>query len=169
MKETEINKIINRELRSQGFSHKISDYGGQFHGESPFDGFAVTKEGFIYWEAKYMNKLQAFNFGKIENHQLDNMNVIRSLQSKAITIYPVGVFQPRKYFYLFLFDSKLIQYLKKSEKKSILKKELTILIGLKKCNIIKRNKISKKYETELKDIRSRIITVDFWKETFPCL
>lgn len=168
MLERDLNTTIRNGfeniLDKEYFSHKIADGMGGISIQNPFDGFAVIPEGHIYWEAKLLKPLKAFNFNVIEDHQYDKLNLIHDTRpDSSITIYPIGAFYPRKYYYLFIFDSELIRYIRSEGKKSVLKKEFTKLLEENLYLDIKRDKETKKYVIDFKDFEEKIITKDKWK------
>jgi penicillin-binding protein-related factor A (putative recombinase) len=163
MKEQQLNTTIKNGFQELGFASKISDGIGGLSVQNPFDGFAVNSLGFFYWEAKIIKPLKAWNFNTLEDHQFKNMNLIKNLQPTSYTLYPIGAFEPRKYFYLFIFDSELVKYLRIDEnKKSVLKKEFNQIIDLEQYLSIKRNKVSKKYEVDFDKLEEKIITKEYW-------
>lgn len=166
MLEKDVNRIITNAIKKDGFGFKIGDFATSqgFASESPFDLFGVLKEGFLYFESKFKRGNGAFNFSKIEDHQIRNLNLIKKLQPTAITLYPIGAYEPRKYFNVFLLDSPLVPYLQSKEKKSILKKEFLRLIELEMFIPIIRNKEKKEYEINLTNFLDKVITIEFWKD-----
>ncbi len=123
MKENDLNRIVNKGIKRYGFSHKIAD---PMHGtgaQNPFDGFSVFYKKSWYWESKLLKGYQAFNFKKIEEHQDVNLTYIKNETPESECLIILGVYEPRKYFDIFLFSIEYINELMKN-KKSILKKEL---------------------------------------------
>lgn len=166
MKESQLNTIITKSFRIKGFAHKIADPMGGTGIQNPFDGFAVLLGLNIFFESKLLKPLKAFNFNAIEEHQYANLELIKLLNESNICIYTIGVFEPYKYFYLFIFDHNLIKYLKSMDKKSILKKELLIFIDRGLFLNIVKNKEDKKYIVDLENLKEKMITIDTWEETF---
>ena len=164
MKESQLNTIINNSLKQHGFSHKISDGIGGISVQNPFDGFAVIGKNNIYFESKLIKPLKAFNFNIIEEHQIENMSLIKKQNPENVCIYTVGFYEPRKYFYLLIFDHVLIEKLLNIGRKSILKKELTILIN--RGIYYKIERIGNKYCICFNDIRDNIVTTTIWEEIF---
>jgi len=162
MKESNLNTIITNGLKELGFAHKISDPVGGTGSQLPFDGFAICLGEAIYFESKMLKPLKAWNFNSIEDHQYENLNFIKKEVPSSLCIYPIGAFEPRKYFYLFIFDSELIEYLRESGKKSILKKEFELLIEKKLHLNIQR--IDKKYHIDFSSIKSIIVDRQKWEE-----
>lgn len=124
MKEKDLNSIINRSFSRYGFSHKISD---PMHGtgiQNPFDGFSVFYDSPWYWESKLLKGYQAFNFKKIEKHQIDNLFFIKQELDHCYSLIILGIYEPRKYFDVLFFDITCIKNLINLNKKSLLKKEL---------------------------------------------
>lgn len=138
MLEKDLNSIINRSLSEYGFSHKIAD---PMHGtgtQKPFDGFSVFLNSSWYWESKFLKGYQAFNFKRIESHQMDSLLYIKKELDKVYSLIILGVYYPRKYFDLYFFDIDYIYNLIDS-KKSILKKELLDLKNNHSIKIIRKD------------------------------
>ena len=135
MKEKDLNSIINRSFSQYGFSHKIADGIGGISVQNPFDGFSVMHNLPWYWESKLLKGYKAFNFKKIEDHQIENLLKIKNgLGNNCCSLIILGVFEPRQYFDIFFFDISYIVKLM-NKKKSILKKEL---LELKKSDNYKK-------------------------------
>ena len=124
MNEQRLNTIINNNFKSIGFSHKIADPAQGVGSQRPFDGFSVFNQKNFYWETKLLKGYQAFSFGKIEEHQLLNLLLIKQKNQLAISLIILGVFIPYKFFDLFFFDINFIHKHILKGKKSFLKKEL---------------------------------------------
>ena len=165
MDESTLNTIIKNSFIVKGFfAHKISDPKGGYGIQNPFDGFAVVPNTVIFWEAKILkNSIKALNFNKIEEHQYNNLSLITNLaKEQTLNIYPFGIYLPRKAFYLFIFEHSAIEYLKKTEKTSILKKDFEYLIE-KELYVNIENKSLNEEEQKLLDItstKSRVFDVD---------
>lgn len=119
MNETHINRTIGKSL---DWYFKIPD--NAFLNKLPFDGFGVYKGYSIYWEAKYLNKPSAFNFSRLEDHQIQNLLEISKQNSEYIIpllliAVNFGRSDTRIYYYK---DIKEIAK-RKQNKESILKKE----------------------------------------------
>ncbi len=125
MKEKEINTIINNNFKRFGFSHKIADPMGGTGIQNPFDGFSVMNNTCMYWETKRLVDYQAFNFRKIEEHQIKNLKLIKDISSYTMCLIILAIWKSHKYLDLFFFDISYILYNRDIlGKKSILKKEL---------------------------------------------
>lgn len=125
-----LEKNLNHDLVSlfskHGWSWKIPDPDQraiQSGGKRPFDGVAYFKElGAVYFESKLMkNKLQAFSFSRIEEHQFDNLLTLRALG--AATFIFLGFWVPRRDYYFFVFDP-LFLYQQKDHRHSLTAKDL---------------------------------------------
>lgn len=93
--------------------------------QNPFDGFSVMHNLPWYWESKLLKGYKAFNFKKIEDHQIENLLKIKDgLGDNCYSLIILGVFEPRQYFDIFFFDTGYIMDRIVEGKKSILKKEL---------------------------------------------
>lgn len=159
MKESQLNTIISNSLKTIGWAYKISDPMGGTGIQNPFDGFGVYNKYSIYWEAKLLKSYQAFNFKKIESHQLKNLIDINNiLLNNCYTIIVLGIFESRKYFDVYFFDIKYIDKLIKNNKKSVLKKEL---LELKKQDmylpIFRDKKLKKYYIDNIHNIYNKVI------------
>jgi penicillin-binding protein-related factor A (putative recombinase) len=79
MNEATLNTIIKNSLT---FGHKISDNG--IHGKLPCDGFGMYGSKPFYWEAKILPKPMAFNFNRLEDHQMEALSTIKRLGGDAV-------------------------------------------------------------------------------------
>jgi hypothetical protein len=156
MKESDLNRIINKTFLRECFSHKISDPLGGSGVKNPFDGFSVFKKMPWYWESKLIKEYQALNFRKIEDHQFDSLWKIYS-EIMAYCLILVGVYKPRKYFDLFLFDIDTINLAKSVDKKSFLKKELLLLKEKEMYIPMYKDKELKDYTFDCSNIQEKII------------
>lgn len=161
MKEKDLNTIITNGFKEIGMAHKISDPMGGVGGQLPFDGFSVCLQNVIFFESKIIKPLKAWNFNSIEDHQYDNLNFIKKEKSDTLCLYTIGAFEPRKYFYLFVFDSSLVKYLREQGKKSILKKEFENLMSNSLLLNISRK--DKKYNIDFSNLLSIIIDKEKWE------
>ena len=96
--EREFNSCIGRSL---DWHFKIPD---DSRCEKPFDGFGIVNGKSIYWEAKFIHQPEAFNFHRLEDHQLRNLREIKSLNPDAICIVIIGVVFGRGDIRAFIFD-----------------------------------------------------------------
>jgi penicillin-binding protein-related factor A (putative recombinase) len=124
VKESQLNTIINNNLKGEGFSHKISDFREGAGVQNPFDGFSVFAGRSWYWETKLLRGYRAFNFKEIKPHQLENLTVIKLNNICAECLVIVGVFCPYKFLDLLLFDIDYINFHISVGKKSVLKYQL---------------------------------------------
>ncbi len=128
-------KILNRWIaNSFPWSHKLPDPPpgtSLTANKRPFDGFAVTPQGPVYWEAKLMKQLQAFSFARIEPHQIYNLcmgkNILKNSGHEGYFVVILGVWNKGKGIKAWLFDIHLISQLVESGKKSFTKKDLEAL------------------------------------------
>ncbi len=79
MNEAQFNTIVRNSL---SWAHKISDAGT--HGKLPFDGFGMYGSKALYWESKLLPKRMAFNFSRLEEHQLEALREIKALGGDAV-------------------------------------------------------------------------------------
>lgn len=166
MTEQDVNRIINKTFKGLGFSSKISDgKEGQFS-QNPFDGFSVFKKMPWYWESKLLKGYQALNFKRIEEHQFDSLWKIYN-EIMAYCLILIGVYEPRKYFDLFLFDIDTINLAKSVDKKSFLKKELLFLKEKEMYIPMYRDKELKDYTFDCSNIQEKIIMQYHLRKIFP--
>ena len=162
MKESDLNRIINKTFNKIGFSHKEPDPSGTevtMTVKRPFDIFCVNNCFIAYIESKLLKGYKAFSFSLLREHQIEGLSKINSVVPKEIygsyvyAVIAVGVWESRKFFDLYFFDISLILSLINLGKKSISKKELLKLKEDKKFNIIKGEFIVDSIE----DIKNKII------------
>jgi hypothetical protein len=149
MKESDLNTILTRSIKlNSNFGHKLSD---QSYDQKPFDGFGIINKKPAYFESKLLkNDIKAFNFNLIEDHQFANLNVISEHLNELphYTFISLGIWIPRKIFYVFFFDINFFKEVKESGKNSFLKKELLDWIEEKKFIPVSNTEINnKKYKT----------------------
>lgn len=135
MKETDLNRIIARNLNERYWGYKIPDpqqASATSSSERPFDGVGLLHDRPIYFESKFQKGYKAFNFSHIREHQLRNLLAIKNSssdwQTHPATVLVVGAWEARKYFHLFWFEIGFINYLIQNGKKSILKREFELLM-----------------------------------------
>jgi len=129
-------KVLNRWIaNSFDWSHKLPDPPPGFSlssNQRPFDGFALSPEvGVVFWEAKIMKKLEAFNFSRIAPHQIDNLsrakNILKNSGHSGKFVVILGLWNKGKGIKTWLFDIDLIVRLQAEGKKSFTKKDLEAL------------------------------------------
>jgi len=149
MKESSLNTIINQSINRKYWNHKISDGIGGISVQNPFDGFGIMNDKPLYYEAKLIKGgMYAFNFSKIEDHQVENLRIInasllKEIPNKFYTLFPVGFYKSREYFRILLFSYKTIESRKSNGEKSIKQKELNKFIEQNKYLTIKYEKDSR--------------------------
>lgn len=141
MQEKDFNTILTKNFQRHGFAYKIADpmvrkvrnkRGKEIIVTSParpFDGFAVTEYGLIYWEAKFQKTLQAFPYSSLTDNQVLSLrNIKETVQNLgARPIYCVvvlGVWVPSRHIEIFSIDIDHIWSDLQKDKKSITKAEL---------------------------------------------
>lgn len=117
--EREFNSCIGRSL---DWHFKIPD---DSRCEKPFDGFGILNGQSIYWEAKFLRRPEAFNFSRLEDHQLYHLKKIKELNPEALCLLIIGVVFGRGDIRVFIFDDLDEIAERKAKKESILKKEWT--------------------------------------------
>ena len=100
--------------------HKIGD-AGKF--TKPFDGIGIVQGRSVYWEAKLLKKPLAFNFSRLEDHQIANLLSVQRLNKDALALFLVCVQFARGDNRVFIFRDMEYINKRKTEKLSILKKE----------------------------------------------
>lgn len=132
MKEKDFNQYFVSYINNytEGWAYKIPDPRKGFSTSSakrPYDIQGAYKDMDLYVESKFLKGYKAFNFNKIEPHQIYYLTQVSNSISKNFTTrYPLiclAIWEPRKFIHMYFFDIKLINKLIKN-KKSILKKEL---------------------------------------------
>jgi hypothetical protein len=130
MKETDCNTVLSHTFDKEYFKgmrwgFKISDFQGGLGVQNPFDFFGAIENKPLYVESKLIkNGLYAFNFNKIEDHQLVNLLAIKKIIPDALCLIAIFFWESRKMFKCLFVDINYIQQLIEQGKKSFLKKEL---------------------------------------------
>jgi penicillin-binding protein-related factor A (putative recombinase) len=108
---------------------KIPDPSSRFGQTSqlPFDMFGVYRAKPIYIEVKYMNKMKSFDLGRIEDHQIANLVLLKVLCPKAECWIVLGVRVDRGDSRFYIFSDMLDIQQRRNMKKNYLKKELETL------------------------------------------
>ena len=129
MKESDLNRDINRSFNLEYWGCKIPDPANGTGVQRPFDGFSVLPNTPIYYESKLIrNGLYAINFKSIEEHQYANLLKIKKMLPNALCIALIGFYIPRKMYKLMVFDIDYINNRRLSGEKSIKQKELNSFI-----------------------------------------
>lgn len=136
MEESSLNTIIKNSLV---WASKIPDPSNEFAKTSAraFDGFGVLNHKPLYWEAKYLSKLQSFDLQRIADHQIDNLCAIKEQLPDSHCWVILGVDCGRADKRVYIFDDPFLIRDRRSEKQNFLKKELEALPYIK----IKKNLI----------------------------
>lgn len=130
MLESDFNTIVTKSFNSQGgYGFKIPDERSTitgFHSKNPYDVYGLYKGKFWAWESKWMNKVQSFNFSRLEDHQIDNL--IKSyeiMDGNGISIFAIGVDFGRADKRVFIWGNEELYIIRerKLSKKNILGKE----------------------------------------------
>jgi len=128
MKESNLNTIIQKTLNRKNWGFKIPD---PMHGtgiQNPFDLVGAYHGKPLYIESKLIKTEHlAFNFNKIEDHQIRNLRYLAESLKESICLVAVGYYVPRKLFNVFFFDIKTILNLKSQGVNSLKKKSITQL------------------------------------------
>lgn len=127
--ESEFNNIV---VKSLDFGHKIADTRSSVTfqmNKLPFDGFGVFKDinniGHpVYFESKFLRKPQAFNFSRLEDHQIDALlKCSLLLDNNALILFLICVDFGRADKRVFFFRNMEYLNQRKINKQSITKKE----------------------------------------------
>ena len=145
MDEQKFNTIIGNSL---DWRFKIPDAGGM---AKPFDGIGLFKGLPVYWEAKNLKKVEAFNFNRLEDHQIFNLLTIQQQLKQVHAWFIVCVDFGRADKRVFLFRDMDYINNRKKNKKRILKKE-----WLERKNYVKIKK-------ELIDLEELLSLPDDWE------
>lgn len=140
MTEKDLNRILVSSAETLGgWAYKIVDPTKaevmQGSGYRPFDSFGYLPLFNFVFEAKFLHGYQAFNFGMIKPHQIENLMKIKSIarasrsrrrkpRTPLITPIVLGIYEPRKFFDVYFFDIDFISRLMAEGKKSLRKTEL---------------------------------------------
>ena len=140
--EAEFNTIVTHSLT---FGHKIGDQGSTitgFHGKNPFDGFGIASTDLgnypVYFESKFLKEPSAFNWSRLEDHQIENLLLCKKLLPDCLALFLVCVDFGRANKKVFVFRDMEYISNRKLSKKSITKKEF---IARQNFILIKKNKI----------------------------
>lgn len=119
-----------------GWCYKIPDNGFD---QKPYDCYGFH-DGMTYvMELKHLNKPQAFNFSRLEQHQIDNLLKTYEIMGDNVrACFIVGVEYSRLDKRAYVFCNEQLREIarRKKEKKNILKKEFDSLPFLKIKNRI---------------------------------
>ena len=136
--ESELNRMIVRSLNRNGFGHKIADtvsYNSHKHSDLPFDIFGIYNGKPVYIESKFLKEPKAFNFSRLEEHQIKSLIKCKKLCPDAACLLLIGVVFGRGDIRVFYFDDTEYLYDRKLHRQSILKKEfesMTNYVSVKK-------------------------------------
>lgn len=147
MLERDFNSIITKTINEAGgYSFKIPDSFSMttgYHSKNPYDIFGLYQGKFLALELKWLQKPQAFNFTRLEQHQIDNL--IKSyeiMKDNSFCALVIGVDYGRNDKRVFVWSNDELYKIRqrKEEGISILKKEFDTLPYVKiskgKCKIV---------------------------------
>jgi len=132
MNEKDFNTILNRSLKTLGFSYKIPDpsaFDATITIKRPFDIFCVNPLFIAYIESKLLKGYQSFNFKRLQEHQsqsLEDIDYIVGQKKEWDNIYPlvvVAFWSSREYYDIYFIHIEVVIRAIEKGKKSILKKE----------------------------------------------
>ena len=136
--ERDLNGLITRSINKKGFAHKISDSVSLKSSQSnklPFDIFGIYNGKPVYIESKFLKEPKAFNFSRLEEHQIKSLIKCKKLCPDASCLLLIGVVFGRGDIRVFYFDDPEYLYDRKLHRQSILKKEfesMTNYVSVKK-------------------------------------
>jgi penicillin-binding protein-related factor A (putative recombinase) len=122
------NSIIEIE-KNPCSAYKISDIGGEATIQKPFDGFGVFQNKSMYWEAKRVNGVSAFNIKNLFEGERGHQMLYMDMFSKIPDTYTWVVlfcYIPRKSI-MYVFEYDTIKRLYEEGVTSIKKKNLLCL------------------------------------------
>jgi len=123
MKESDLNKVIGDSL---DWYYKISDLDaslGAAAAKKPFDGFGASKGFPVYWEGKYLHKVEAFNFADLKQHQIDNLIALKKEIPYAKCLFIIGIQWAPRELRAYVFENLQEIEKRKEEKRSIYAEE----------------------------------------------
>lgn len=133
MLESDFNGILTKSLNESGwFGFKIGDQRSsltQFHSKNPYDLFGYYKGKFVCCESKWLKKPSAFNFTRLEDHQIENLIKAYEMLDDCLSIFAIGVDYGRGDKRVFVWKNSDLYHIKerKELKNNIHKKEFDIL------------------------------------------
>lgn len=140
--EAEFNTIVTRSLT---FGHKIGDQSSSltgFHSKNPFDGFGIAETDLgnfpVYFESKYLKEPSAFNWNRLEDHQVSSLQKCKRLLPDCLAVFLICVDFGHADKRVFVFKDIDYIFNRKLEKRSITKKEF---LSRKNFVRIKKNKL----------------------------
>lgn len=160
--EAEFNTIVTKSL-DWGF--KIPDTGNSVmyapKNRLPFDGFGAVNGKPVYFESKYLSTVRAFNFNRLEDHQIENLLKLKELMPDALVLFLICVDFGRGDKRVFFFRDMDYVNQRKMAKDSITKKEflarrnyVKIKKGLMDFNELMECPLDREHEKDL--VRSLI-------------
>lgn len=133
--EAEFNRVVSSSLNKSGYGYKIPDTfsSNGMRSKAPFDGFGWYKGKAIYWESKYLPEVRAFNFDRLENHQIKYLIDAYETVENCVSIFIIGVNFGRGDIRCFVFKNEDLYKIRerKIKKQSLLKKEFEKLPYIK--------------------------------------
>lgn len=130
MLESDFNTIVTKSFNSQGgHGFKIPDERSTitgFHSKNPYDVYGLYKGKFWAWESKWMNKVQSFNFNRLEEHQINNLiKDYEIMGDNSLCIFAIGIDFGRADKRIFVWGNSELYNIRerKFAKKNILGKE----------------------------------------------
>ena len=132
MVEKDFQSIVTHTFNSQdGWCYKIPDSGWDL---KPYDCYGFHNGMTYVMELKWMSKPQAFNFSRLEQHQIDNLiRTYEIMGDNARCMFIVGIDYGRtdKRAYVFCNEQLYEIARRKKEKRNLLKKDFNELPFLK--------------------------------------
>ena len=124
MLEKDFQSIVTHTFNSQnGWCYKIPDNGFD---TKPYDCYGFHDGMSYVMELKWLNKPQAFNFNRLEQHQIDNLIKTYEIMGDNVrACFIVGIDYGRLDKRVFIFCNDQLYDIKKrkEEKKNLLKKD----------------------------------------------
>lgn len=129
MQESDFSRVLVSSIKARGgFAERMPDpsFAELKRGapKRPYDLYYVYGGKTVHVEAKFLKGgYQAFNLGRVEDHQYDNLLRVAKNSSPRCALVAVGVWEARVTYDAFFFTAGLLFELKKTQK-SIDKKAL---------------------------------------------
>lgn len=156
MLESDFNSIVVRSLNQQGgYGYKIPDtfsvYSHQ-RNTAPYDIFGYYNGKFVCCESKWLQKPQAFNLNRLEDHQITNLiKAYELMRGNGISLFVIGVDYGKGDKRVYRWKNEELYNIldRKNNKQSILKKEfeqnedyIKIYKGLLNIEELLKNEVS---------------------------
>lgn len=100
VKEAQFNTYVKNTLQGHKHGYKISDVAGGKGQRRPFDGFGIYNNQAVFWEAKLMKGVYAFNIKDLfegqRGHQMETFEAYSSVANPPLLWVILCCYIPRK-------------------------------------------------------------------------